>query len=220
MAKKLTYQYRRARVSMQLLLAAVLAAAFAAGTLPAAQDVWTGLVSGTSSWALLVLGPWIIHQVLFWVVCPAYHYVDMTGRPHFIAKHKIQQGPPKQPTMRQTMKLLAWNQLLWAPVMLVLMTAALMARGWTEQGLFWEMLGQPASGGVFPGLPQLVAELSLLGASALVIFYSTHRFLHRPWWMKKVLSAIPLSTRTISKHTTDCRQHMSFHGRSFGWGLL
>ena len=173
MGDRLSFHYKRSQWSMQLLLAVVLGIVFALTNLPTVQHTWEQFTTNTSPWVLLIVGPWIIHQVLFWTISLAYLYVDTYDRPHWIARYRIQQGPPKRPTMPQTLKVLAWNQLVWSPFMLTIMTGLLLLRGWTPETML-------------PSLAEICIELLLLGISAVLIFYFSHRFLHRPWWMKKV----------------------------------
>jgi fatty acid hydroxylase domain-containing protein 2 len=141
--------------------------------LPPVQRAWAAFVVATPTMVLLIVVPLLIHAVVFWTVGGAFHYVDTYDRPELIAKYRIQSGKRRQPAWSKLWRNLAWNQLIWSPFMLGLMAAALMARGWTAS---------PA----FPPAWQILLELAGMGASAVVIFYTTHRFLHRPWWMKKV----------------------------------
>ena len=173
MGKRLKFHYTGSQMSMQLLLIAILGIVAALMQLESADLFWAGLTQRYSSWALLIAGPWIIHKFLFWPISLFFLYVDKHNKPQFIAKYRIQQGAPKRPSMPQTLKVLAWNQIFWAPLMLILMAWMLKLRGWEVEAQF-------------PSWGQISMELVGLGAISAVIFYATHRFLHRPWWMKKV----------------------------------
>lgn len=169
----MAFHYSRPRPTQHLMHLTVLAAALALGTWPPSRDGWRALVEGSDPWVLLIGGTWLLHQVVFWAVAGAYHYVDTHDRPQFIARYRIHTGTPKRPGPGTTVRRVLINQLLWAPLMLTLMAAALGARGWA----------------VDPELPSAVGlfvDLAGLTASAVVVFYATHRFLHRPWWMKRV----------------------------------
>ncbi|RME21496.1 MAG: fatty acid hydroxylase family protein [Deltaproteobacteria bacterium] len=102
-----------------------------------------------------------------------FHYVDVHDRPRWIARHRIQTGPPRRPPLPRTVRVLLVNQCILLPPLLWGMAALLQLRGWTPT---------PA----LPTLPRLLFDLAGLSACSIAVFYSTHRFLHRPWWMRRV----------------------------------
>lgn len=167
------FRYTRPRLTQHLLTGGLLLLAIGLGSTELAATAWRWLTTTVPEWALLVLGPWVLHALIFWPVALAFHTVDRHDRPAFIARHRIQQGPPRRPALDKTLRNLAWNQLLWAPLMLVLLALGLKLRGWQ---LSPEL----------PGLLQLLLELAGLAVAAVIVFYASHRFLHRRWWMKKV----------------------------------
>ena len=169
----MAFHFVQPRITQHLLQSGILTAVVVLGSLAPVRAAWAQLVESAPDMVLVTLGPWIIHQILFWLVSGAYHYVDVNDRPRFIARHRIQSGRPRCPPMSATLRVLAWNQLLWAPIMLGLMAAGLQLRGWTASP-------------ELPGLLQLFTELILLALTAMVFFYTTHRLLHRRWWMKRV----------------------------------
>jgi len=140
---------------------------------PSVVSTWTDITATVPEWVLVVVVPWVLHQLLFWGMAGAFHYVDKHDAPAFIARHRIQSGKPRQPGMGKALKNLALNQLVFAPVLMLMMWGALRLRGWT---LSPEL----------PGPLTVVVQLAIMGAFAVGWFYATHRFLHRPWWMKKV----------------------------------
>ncbi len=148
-------------------------AAIGLGAWAPARALWTRTVESLPAWALLILAPWLIHFLLYWVAGLLFHYVDTHDRPAFIARYRIQQGPVRRPPLAPTVRLLLVNQILWLPLLLWGMAALLQLRGW-----------QPTA--TLPGVPRLLLELAGLSACSLLVFYSSHRFLHRPWWMKRV----------------------------------
>ena len=172
MRKSLTFTYFRSKISMHTLHLILVGIAIGIGSTNLFQENWNWLTTNSPTWALLIFVPWLLHQIIYWVVCGAYHYVDVHNKPAFIAKYRIQRGKHKRPSVKKTLKVLAWNQLLWAPFMLIVMTSLLYLRDW--------------NGIELPTISQLLTELFLLGLSSEVIFYATHRFLHRPWWMVRV----------------------------------
>lgn len=169
----MAFHYSRRRPSQHLLIAVVLLLAIGLGALPCFARAWAAMVGSWSDFMLLVLGPWAIHLVVFWTFALGCSYVDTFDRPRWIARYRIQDGPRRRPRLGKVLRVLGTNQLLWSPVMLSLTAWALLARGWTAST-------------VLPGLAQLLAELAGLSVVAVLVFYATHRFLHRPWWMRKV----------------------------------
>ena len=62
-------------------------------------------MTGLSDPILLAVGPWVCHQVVFWPVVALFHRVDTTGRPDFIARYRIQEGPRRQPPLARSVRL-------------------------------------------------------------------------------------------------------------------
>ena len=169
------FTYRRAPLTQHTLLVVLLLPVFVALGLGGLERPWAWLIAAVPGPALVVGGPWVLHQVLFWVVVALFHVVDTTDRPLFIARHRIQDGPGRMPSFGVAARRVLVNQLVWAPLMLMLMGALLYARGW-------------APSAVLPSVTTLALEMVGLAVAAGVIFYTTHRFLHRPWWMRRVHS--------------------------------
>lgn len=170
----MAYTFRREPALTQHILQAVIGGtAIAIGSTAWFAEVWTGLIESSSERVLLTGGLMLLHTVIFWTVCSAFHYVDTTDRPHFIAKHRTQRERRKHPDMATTLKVLARNQFVFLPVLLLILGELLIARGWTAEV-------------VLPTLPRLVAELVAQGVIGMAVFYASHRFLHRKWWMKRV----------------------------------
>ena len=71
------------------------------------------------------------------------------------------------------MDALALNQLVWSPLLLLGLWGLLRLRGW-------------APSTELPSVLSLFGELVAMGVCSLIWFYASHRFLHRPFWMKKV----------------------------------
>jgi sterol desaturase/sphingolipid hydroxylase (fatty acid hydroxylase superfamily) len=140
---------------------------------PAAQPVWERFVTSTPEWVLVVVVPYFIHQAIYWGMSAAFGYVDKHDKPAFIARYRIQSGKRRQPPWSKVWRNLAVSQLLLSPVMMVLLWGALKLRGWS-----------PVS--PLPTIPSTLLQLAGLMACGVTWFYFSHRFLHRPWWMKRV----------------------------------
>lgn len=169
----MTYRYRREPHSQHILVVAIIATAFAVGSTDAFAELWSKLVTSNSARVLVTPGLLLVHTVVFWPICAAFHYVDRTGRPGFIAKHRIQEGAGVQPPMGKTIGLLLGNQFVLLPFLLFGVGELLLLRGWTAEAQL-------------PSLQRICLELIGQAVCSLPIFYFSHRFLHRKWWMKRV----------------------------------
>ncbi|MCB9764783.1 MAG: sterol desaturase family protein [Alphaproteobacteria bacterium] len=169
----MAFRYTRPRLRHNLLTLILLAIMVAIGSTDAFAEAWRRLVTTLPEPALLIGGSLVLHLITFWGLAALYHVVDARDWPRFIAKHRIQDGPRRRPPTGRVLRVVLLNQLFWSPMMLVGMTGALLARGWSASP-------------ELPGVGRLVLELAGLGACSVLVFYTTHRFLHRPWWMKHV----------------------------------
>jgi sterol desaturase/sphingolipid hydroxylase (fatty acid hydroxylase superfamily) len=169
----MSYLYTRPPPTQHLLVLTQLTVAIAIGSTEAFADLWRGLVHGVPPLLLFVGGPLLLHFVVFWSLAGLFHYADTHDKPAWIVRHRIQQDQRRYPDLRRTLRVLAVNQLVLTPILLVLLAWALQARGW-------------AISPELPSLGTLLFELTALAASALIAFYAAHRFLHRPWWLKRV----------------------------------
>ena len=130
-------------------------------------------MEGLPAWALAIGGPLLVHLALFWALVPLFHYADTHDRPAWIVRHRIQSAPLRRPAFRAAVPLVLVNQLFWSPLLLGALWLWLDARGWSPSP-------------TLPGPGQLALELLAMGACSVIWFYASHRFLHRPWWMKRV----------------------------------
>ena len=140
---------------------------------PGVQGLWSGWVEGTHALVHLVLAVFVLHALVFWGMSGFFWWVDRRGGPDWIVRHRIQSGPAREPETRRVAANLALNQLVVTPLMLVGLWKALEWRGWSVDT-------------AFPGVFEVAWQMVALGGIAAIWFYATHRFLHRPWWMKKV----------------------------------
>lgn len=169
----MSFRYTRPRWTQNLLVGGLLVGALYLGSTPAFRRFWAAFVTSAPEWILAIGVPWIGHILEFWAIVGLFAIVDRFDKPAFVARHRIQDGPRKQPNARKVLKTLAANQLFWSPLMLVLMYGLLKLRGWS---LSTEL----------PGLVETLASLAGMAVLSIIFFYSSHRFLHRKWWMVRV----------------------------------
>jgi sterol desaturase/sphingolipid hydroxylase (fatty acid hydroxylase superfamily) len=164
---------REPLLTQHALIGSLVALAFGTGSTQVFADLWSSLVGSTHPRALVVIGLLAIHTAVFWPVCFAFHFVDQTDKPQFIARHRIQRERRKLPPLVQAIAVLMRNQFIYLPFLLLLLSEALLWRGWTPET-------------ELPSLGRIVLELIGQAIIASIVFYVGHRFLHRKWWMKRV----------------------------------
>lgn len=169
----MAFHYTAPRPTEHLLLGSMLLGTVALGASPVGAPVWAWVAGLASPFWLLVAGTWLGHAALFWSFVALIAYVDKHDKPAFIARYRVQDGKRRQPPLDRALRQVLINQFFWAPMMLVLLAGALFARGWVLSA-------------ELPTLGVFLAELAGQAVSAVIVFYVSHRFLHRPWWMKKV----------------------------------
>ena len=161
------------RPSQHLLLGATLALAVAIGSTDGFAAAWAVGITTTSTCVLVVGGLLAIHTAIFWPLSIFFHVVDKTDRPACIVRHRIQATNRRCPSLSKTVRVVLRNQFVILPVLLVALGEILTLRGWTANPQL-------------PSLSRLVFELAVQTVFALAVFYSTHRFLHRKWWLRHV----------------------------------
>jgi sterol desaturase/sphingolipid hydroxylase (fatty acid hydroxylase superfamily) len=199
---RLVFAYSSRPWTQGALTAVQIGAAVAIGAHPSAGNLWGSLVRQVPEWFLIVGVPWIGHALLYWSATLAFHYVDTKNRPSFIARYRIQSGPKKRPPIRRVLRNLLVNQLLLTPIMLLGMWALLRLRGW-------------APSPELPSLLTVLGELAGLGLVSVIWFYGSHRFLHRPWWMKNV-HQVHHEYRTTSAMASEYAHWFEFVAANFG----
>ena len=117
----------------------------------------------------------LIHGGIFYGFVAMCAYVDRTGKPDWIARNRIQTDIKKRPPRRKVVTNLAINQLFWTPLVLLGIWQLLLLRGWERAE-------------TLPSIPRLLLTMGGLTVISATWFYFSHRFLHRPWWMKRVHS--------------------------------
>lgn len=142
-------------------------------TLPGAQARWGLWLQSTPAWVHFPLAILVLHGVVYWGISAICWRAERTGKPTWIARHRIQSGPVRQPPASKVAKTLALNQLVLTPLLLAALWGVLWLRGW-EIDL------------TLPRPVEVLGHLAGLTVAAALWFYASHRFLHRPWWMKRV----------------------------------
>lgn len=146
----MAWTFTRPRPTQGLASAALVAGGIGVMALPGVEPAWAGVVREIPEWLLIVVAPMVLHHLMFWGMALFFHRVDRTDKPAWIARRRIQDGPPRRPPLRRTLVNLAWNQLFWAPIMMLLIWVALRARGWAPQE-------------ALPGPVEVVVQLLLMG---------------------------------------------------------
>lgn len=168
----MAWTFHRPRASQGVLTTGIVALALGAMALAPVQAAWSGVVARVPEWVLILVVPTVLHHALYWSVSAFFHRVDTTDRPAWIARRRIQDGTPKRPPLRRVLRTLAWNHLLWAPLMMLLIWGGLRLRGWVPSA-------------DIPGALEVLWQLVLLGAFSEVYFYASHRLLHHKPLMRR-----------------------------------
>lgn len=138
---------------------------------PAVQTAWAAWLE-THAVLHFLVAILVLHGLVYWGICAICAYVETHDKPAFIARYRIQTGKVRRPPRDKVIKNLALNQVLITPVMLGLLWGALQLRGWSVDP-------------VLPSFTELMLDLLGLSIISPIWFYASHRFLHRPWWMKR-----------------------------------
>ncbi|MEC7946144.1 MAG: hypothetical protein VX265_01170, partial [Myxococcota bacterium] len=124
------WTFTRPRASQAVLTSGIVAVGLAGMAAPGADEAWAAFVQGVPEWCLVVAVPTALHHTLYWSLSGFFHRVDTTNRPAWVARRRIQDGRPRRPPLRRVLRNLAWNQLLIAPLMMVVIWGCLRMRGW------------------------------------------------------------------------------------------
>lgn len=171
---KTTYRWTPERLTHRLFPFFVVALWYGAWLSPPGRAVAGWLVEALPAWSLLPLGLAAITVVLTWGTIALFHMVDVTGKPAWIARLKLQQpfADPKRPSVGQAAFVILRNHALLV-VGIAGTAGALHLRG-------WDPLAGPSAWWIV--LLQLVA-MALLTE---VLFFTGHRWLHTRWLYRHV----------------------------------
>jgi sterol desaturase/sphingolipid hydroxylase (fatty acid hydroxylase superfamily) len=163
---------------------------------------WAWMVTEIPPRVLLTGGFLVLHTTIFWPVALFFHRVDRTDRPRWVARHRIQSGRRREPPLAKTLAVLLRNQLLLLPVLLFTLGELLRLRGW-----------QPDP--TLPSLAVLTVEVVGQGVIGTLLFYASHRVLHRTWWVKRV-HRVHHEFRTTSALASEYAHPVEFVVANFG----
>lgn len=124
-----------------------------------------GDVNDTKLW-LWAVAAWPV--ILFWIVGGWYLYMDLSGRPKFMRKYKVQTGanePVDKKKLMSAIKTVMWNLLVVGGVVIAIFIKAIKWRGYQETK-------------TLPSLHRVLMELMFCGFINEILFYYSHRLLH------------------------------------------
>jgi sterol desaturase/sphingolipid hydroxylase (fatty acid hydroxylase superfamily) len=141
---------------------------------PPGQWALAGLRAWLPGGALAAVGLGVLTFVVTYGTIAAFHHVDTTGRPAWLARRKIQQPftDPRRPSTAEALRVHLINHAILV-VGLVIFAFALQVRGWTAD--------QPA-------LPWwgVLLQLVAMGIGTEILFFSAHYALHTRWLYRHV----------------------------------
>lgn len=136
--------------------------------------------AGDDPFRLWVFGTTAVTFTAYWLCGSLYTYADLTGRPAFLRRYKVQPGTNPAAEVRQRLWPAVIGQVLFNQIAVGLPFAA---------GAYWLMSRR--TDGLAP-IRQLPGAVAVLRDIALCVgveeagFYYTHRLLHRPWFFRHV----------------------------------
>lgn len=169
----MAFRYTRPPITQGALSFVVLSVVIGLMQMPSVGMIWASYLENTSILFQFVGMNFILHGLIYWGMTFIFGIVDRTDKPYFIAKHRIQNKCFKRPPAQKVARVLLWNQLFWTPILLFIVLRWLVYWDWS-----------PST--EFPTPASILIKLSLMSVLSAIYFYASHRFLHRPWWMKRV----------------------------------
>ncbi|KAH8265910.1 hypothetical protein KR038_010458 [Drosophila bunnanda] len=135
------------------------------------QDLWLRLleVVGEDPWRLWVLGSTVVIFSVYWLYAAIFTLMDITNRPRFLRKYKIQPGQNEPVDLRR----------LWSAVKVVLfnLTVVNLLTSW----VFFELVFKSENSSdirVLPTFRRAVRDVATFVVLEEVMFYYAHRLLH------------------------------------------
>ncbi|GFS87409.1 fatty acid hydroxylase domain-containing protein 2 [Nephila pilipes] len=124
---------------------------------------------------IIQLCSYIVTTLFFWTIGLCYTFIDLTGKPKFLFKYKIQDNAPYPVSFSQVLnvtKQVIINQLIFIPCGVVF-HYIMVWRGYD-------------SGKTLPSFQRFVFELIFHSVMNEIIFYYTHRIMHHPSIYKSI----------------------------------
>uniref|UniRef100_A0A8C8VFU0 Fatty acid hydroxylase domain containing 2 n=1 Tax=Pelusios castaneus TaxID=367368 RepID=A0A8C8VFU0_9SAUR len=131
---------------------------------------------GGNEWALFLLGTALVPSLVYWWFNGLLMVADVTGRPNFITRYRIQLGkndPVDTAKLQQAVYTVLCNQVLISLPMMMLMFPVMKWRGHPCQ----EQL---------PTFHWFLLELSIFILLEEILFYYSHRLVHHPLLYKRI----------------------------------
>lgn len=137
------------------------------------QNHWESFVKATGADVndvnLWFHGTAVISTLVYWLVGALYLYMDLTGRPQFMRKYKIQPGanaPLDRNKLKPVLLVVLFNQFVVGAMMALIFLKILKWRGHQDTN-------------VLPPLYRIVLEFLFCMLTYETLFYYSHRMLHR-----------------------------------------
>ncbi|GIY08489.1 fatty acid hydroxylase domain-containing protein 2 [Caerostris darwini] len=142
------------------------------------QNFWIVLYEwfGSDDYSTVVWGSFLITTLLYWIAGFCYTVVDLTGKPAFILKYKIQDTSSYPVSFRQVLRVVIHvliNQVVVSIPFYVFCYQLMAWRGFD-------------SGSTLPTLQRTLLELVFCILMEEIGFYYSHRFLHHPLLYKHI----------------------------------
>ncbi|GBN56899.1 Fatty acid hydroxylase domain-containing protein 2 [Araneus ventricosus] len=141
------------------------------------QNYWNVIYEffGSDPLTLWVWGTFLMATVLHWTVGLCYTVIDLTGKPAFILKYKIQDASTHPVSLTDVLKVVKQvliNQMISFLLLFV--------------GYYIMLLRGYDSGKTLPTLRRTLFELTVCVLTNEIWFYCSHRLLHHPSFYKHI----------------------------------
>ncbi|KAF8788707.1 Fatty acid hydroxylase domain-containing [Argiope bruennichi] len=132
------------------------------------QNLWIAIYEwfGCDDYATIVWGTSIIANLVYWIPGLCFTFIDLTGKPAFILKYRIQENSPYPIPLSRVLKVLA--------VVFFNQTAVFIA---TQICCYYLMVWRGyESGRTLPTFQRLILEFAFFIVIEEILFYYCHRF--------------------------------------------
>nr|XP_039265963.1 fatty acid hydroxylase domain-containing protein 2-like [Styela clava] len=164
------------------------------------QNMWKRVVEflGENHFMIFVAGTYGYSATVFWLYHSIYLYMDMTEKPAFLRKYKIQEGKNSPLTPAQLKKALS--------VILPSQMYAIMVTTMFYPIQKWR--GMPYLDPELPSVPRLVWDVLIIAILQGGMFYYSHRLLHHPVLYKRFHKihhewTAPVSITSVYAHPVE-----------------
>ncbi|GBN57625.1 Fatty acid hydroxylase domain-containing protein 2 [Araneus ventricosus] len=142
------------------------------------QNLWITIYEwfGCDDYATIVWGSFIIANLAYWIPGICFTLIDLTGRPAFILKYRIQEKSPYPVPFNRVLKALAlvvFNQTV----------VLFLTKVWCYHMMVWRGF---ENGKTLPTFQRLMLELGFCVIIEEILFYYSHRLLHHSFFYKYI----------------------------------